>query len=262
MFRCCALALLPWLCLPAADMPSPGGLISCALELDKKLTAVQAQYTYTEEVRNSQVSKDGKVGTASVKTFDVVSLEGEPYRKLISLNGKPLSTSQQRKVDEDFQKTQAERRAARHSPFHVERKAYIGGLPDLIEYFDNRVTGAETVRGRPTWVMESGPKSGVSPTGKQQAEILSWRHKSWFDQEDGTRVQWQDTVVQPVNGFQPGSEMLFEMDRGPQGPWLRSKTTSHLEVNFNRFMNARVLTVQTFTNYKKFEVNSTLTAPN
>jgi len=212
------------------------------------------------EIRNQQVEKDGKLGAVDTKTFDVMFLEGEQYQKLILIDGKPLPPDKQKKVDQDVEKTRAERQKRRRSGLtHIERTVDLGGLAETLKYFDNKVTGEETVRGHLTWVVESAPKTDYKPSGKSQEQIMSWRHKAWFDQKDGVQMQLQSTTIRPVNGFMPGSTYQWEYDPGQEQVWLLRKVTAHVELQMYKMIHGRVETLQTYSNYKKFDVASTIT---
>jgi hypothetical protein len=239
--------------------PSAESLIQRAITVDKELTPIQNQYAYTEELRNQQVEKDGKLGAIDTKTFDVIFLEGAQYRKLILIDGKPLAPDKQKKVDQEMEKARNERRKARQRGIHLERSVEIGGLAELLKYFDNRVTGEETLRGHQAWVVESTPKRDYKPSGKQQEEIMSWGHKSWFDQQDGVQMQLQSTAIRDVNGFHTGSSQQWEYDKGSEDCWLLRKVTGNIDVTFYKMIHGHAITTQTMTNYKKFDVASTIT---
>ena len=163
-------------------------------------------------------------------------------------------------MDEDYRKTRAQRRAAHHAALlHVERNVALGGLDDLLKYFDNRVTGEEELRGHRVWVVVSIPRPNLKPADKRQTEILSWSHKSYFDQSDGIRMQWEATVLSPVKGFQPGLRTTWEYGKGTEGVWLARKFTMTGEMNFYKMIHASFESVQNYTDYKKFDVTSTLT---
>lgn len=249
------LLLIALLALPSAET-----VLQKAIAVDKEQTAVQHQYAYTEEVHNQQVDKDGKLGAIDTKTYDVIFIEGEPFRKLTQVNGQPLAAKEQQKVDHEMQKTAEERRRKRRSGItHIERSVSLGGMAELLKFFDNRVAGEETLRGRQVWVIESTPKPGYKPQGKQEEEIMSWRHKSWYDQQDGAQMQITSTVIRAVNGFQAGSEYTWEYDKGSEECWLLRKVSSKVEMQLYKMVHARAVTTQSMTNYKKFDVASTIT---
>ena len=245
--------------LLALALPSAETVIQCAIAIDKQEAQLRTRYTYTEELRNQQIEKDGKLGAIDTKTFDVIFLEGEPFRKLILIDGKPLPPDKQKKVDQEMEKTRDARRKARRSGLHFERTVQIGGLAELLKYFDSRVTGEETLRGHLVWVMESTPKRDYKPSSKDEEQIMSWNHKSWFDQQDGSLMQSQDTAIRAVNGFQPGSEHTWEYEKGSEDCWLIRKITGKADLIFYKVVHGHVITTQTFTNYKKFDVASTIT---
>ncbi len=253
-----ALVLSPICALAAAgQLPSSASLLNQALEADRKLGPVQAQYTYIEELRNQQIDKNGKPGAVDRKTYDVVFVEGEPYRKLILLDGKPLSPDRQRKVEEDLARTREERLKARREG-GIHRSVSVGGLEALRDYFDTRITGEAVLRGHPVWVMESTPRK-MKEADKKQEELRSWKHKSWFAKEDGMRIQWTSELVRAANGLQPKSMFTWELDQGDENCWLLRRVTGDVLFSAYRVIRTHTRSDQTFTNYRKFDVSSTIT---
>lgn len=247
------------LCIFGQDYPSAAMLLDRAVAGEREVARIARQYTYTEEKSDQQVDKDGRLGSVERETFEVVPLEGELYRKLVRVNGQPLPAAQQKKVDADLDKVRQERRRARLGGLtHIERTVNLGGLDELQSLFDNRVTGEELVGERATWVLESTPKPGEKPKDKRQEQILAWSHKSWLDKESGVRIQWRDVAIRDINGFKTGSEFLFRRDLGQEGVWLVREIRGSIEFTAYKIVHARVQSVQTFSNFKKFDVTSTI----
>lgn len=182
-------------------------------------------------------------------------LEGENYSKLVLIDGKPLDAKTQRKVDEDLEKTRAERRTKGYLRFH--RNVLLGGPDALGRLFDNKVSGEETVFGRKTWRMESEPRPGYKPANKEDAEVMGARHVSWFDREAGFIIKETTIFVRATNSFQPGSTIDFDYIKVGE-EWLLGDWVMHAELKFPG-MHGRVESHQRYSDYKRFSVNSTLT---
>src|SRR5882724_11743390 len=95
--------------LVADTAPTPSQLIRAAIAARKAQDEKGWKFTYHEDEEQFE-NKKGQVVSRVIRTYDVIMLEGEPYRKLILSNGEPLDAKTQKRVDEDLEKARAERR--------------------------------------------------------------------------------------------------------------------------------------------------------
>jgi len=203
-----------------------------------------------------QVDKNGRAGPPTTDTYEHIMLEGGEYRRLILKDGKPLDAKTQKKVDDDLEKTRAERR--KHSFLSSSHTVSLGGLDLLALIFDNKVTGEETVLGRTTWRMESEPKPGYKPANKAEEEALASRRVNWFDQEDGFSIKSKDSFVRAVNTVQPGTQIDWEWTKVGDD-WLIGNTVMQADMKIVMGIHGRVESHQRFYDYKRFTVDSTMT---
>jgi hypothetical protein len=236
--------------------PTSAELITRAIAAQNAQSARGWKYTYREDHEEQQLDKNGKPsGPPSTKSYDHIMLEGENYSKLILIDGKPLDAKAQKKVDEDLEKTRAERRTKSYLRFHSN--VSLGGPEALGRLFDNRVTGEETVLGRKTWRMESLPKPGYKPANKEEAEVMGARHVSWFDEDDGFNIKETTIFVRATNSFQPGSTIDFALIKVGED-WLQGDSVMRAELKFPG-IHGRVESHGRYSDYKRFSVDSTLT---
>jgi hypothetical protein len=238
--------------------PAPADLIARAIAAQNAQTARGWKYTYREDHEQQQLDKNGKPdGPPSSKTFDHIMLEGENYSKLILIDGKPLDAKTQKKVDAELEKTRTERRGNHLLSLH--RTVSLGGPDVLARLFDNKVTSEETISGHKTWRVESEPKSGYNPVNKGEEEALAARRVSWFDQEDGLAIKETNIFVRATNSFQPGT--IFEFDYMKVGDdWVLADAVMHVESKMMPGVHGRVESHQRYSEYKRFSVDSALTA--
>lgn len=242
--------------LAQSSPPSPSELIDRAMAAEKTQGEKGWKYTYREDHEQSQLDKNGKAGPPSTKTYDHIMLEGAEYKKLVLIDGKPLDAKTQKKVDEDLEKTRSERRKLGF--LSTQRTVALGGLNALERFFNNKVTGEETMLGRRTWRMESEPKAGYKASNKHEEEILASRHVSWFDQQEGDRIKWRDEFVHAANGFQPGTTVDWEFAKVGDA-WLFDNTVLRMDMKWAPGIHGRAESRQRFYDYKRFTVDSTLT---
>ncbi len=235
--------------------PAPGDLIARAIAARKAQEERGRKFTYREDHTQFQLDKDGKVGPPSTKTYEHIMLEGDEYRKLILVEGKPLDAKAQKKVDEDLEKARRERRT--HPRLSLNRTVSLGG-PDLLgKLFINKVTGEDDVMGRATWRMESEPKSDYKPADKQEDEALASRRVTWFDEADGAIVKESNTFIRSANGFQPGSIVDCEYTKVGDDS-LPGEFVIRADVKLMAVAHARVESRQHYYDYRRFTVDSTV----
>src|ERR1700749_714199 len=106
----------------------------------------QRKWAWTEtDITASDDTKEVEVG-------EVAPLYGTPYERLIRKNGHPLPAEEQRREDRKYQRALKERenetpaeRAARIRKYDESRE-FIADVP---EAFNFKLTGEETIDGRP-----------------------------------------------------------------------------------------------------------------
>src|SRR5664279_4555027 len=101
MMRCLTLLL----CLPAlVAAQDVQEIMRRALADDAAAVAAARNYTYLEQLEVRTLEGDGKFKVRNKEGHDVTLLEGSPYRRLISKDGKPLSAKDQTKEEERLRK--------------------------------------------------------------------------------------------------------------------------------------------------------------
>ncbi len=171
-------------------------------------------------------------GTRAVEVSEVIPLEGTPYERLISKEGRPLTPEEQRKEDQKFQK--AERERTRESP--EERRERIlkyeterSFLKDLPNAYNFRLAGDEDVDGRPAWILEVTPRAGFVPTTSRGGMLKHIEGKLWIDKQD---VQWAKAeahVVEPISigwvlaRIGTGAEIKLDMTPVVDGLWMPAR---------------------------------------
>ena len=251
-----ALAFLGYRVTAQVEPPTPSELIARAIAVRKAQDDRGWKYTYREDHSNAQLDTSGKTEPPVARTYDHIMLEGSEYKKLVLIDGKPLDAKTQKKVDEDLERTRTERQ--KHHLLSVTRTVDVSDLDQLEKYFDNKVTGEETVLGRRTWRMESDPKPDYKMSDNKDREYLASRHTSWFDEQEGWRIKWRDLFVRDAKGFQPGSVIDWEM--APVGDaWLFDNIAFRVDMKIVLGIHGRGESHQHFYDYKRFTVDSTMT---
>ena len=238
-----------------ASVPSTAELIRKVIAVEKAQEGKGLKYTYQEDHEQYQLNKQNQLTLTSRKTYDVIMLEGDNYRKLILLDGKPLEEKLQKKVDEDLEKTRSQRR--RSSLKTITRTLRTGGLEELEKLFNSKIAGEEIVNGRKTWRIESDPKTGFKPANKDEQSALNSRRTFWLDQQEGHEIRRKTEFLRATNSFQPGTEINLTFSKIGDS-WLVDQVQFRYDMKALAVVRGRGESRNKFYNYKLFQAESRL----
>lgn len=209
-----------WGALPGFDV---GALITRSVAANNRDWQVAPQYTYLEKDRVN----------GGTETYQVSMLYGSPYRKLVAVNGYPLSPAKQAEEDRKFlqarerrQHESAAHRTERIADYEKGRQRDRAMIDQLTRAFNFRLLGREKLGGRSVYVLEATPRPGYIPPNRDTRVLTGMRGKLWIDPQTGQWVKIEARVTDPVwiQGFfaevEPGTQ--FELDYAPvsRDVWL------------------------------------------
>ncbi len=236
-------------------VPSAETLLRNAIAAEKAQNAKDWKFTWREDEDKFPSDKNGKPLPESHRTFDNIMLEGEVYRKLILIDGKPPGEKLQKKIDSDMEKERAARRA--HPAAATGRhEVRVGDLDQIARMCDSKVTGEEMASGRMTWRVESLPKAGYKPADKDEEKFLSARRVRWFDAQDGVAIKYLEVFLRPIASFQPGSEIAREFGKHGEA-WLPDRLILRYDMKLYGVVRGRGEARYRFYDYKMFVAEST-----
>src|SRR5688572_1293121 len=147
----------------------PRAIIEKCLQRDQRDDELARQYAYLE-TSTEQEWKNGQRTKQEVETNEIMSLYGQPYRRLVSKDGKPLPAGEQKKEQEKVDKLAAER--ARETPvqqerrlakYAEERRRQRAFLSDIPKAYSFQMAGETNVAGRRAWMIDATPISSYRP---------------------------------------------------------------------------------------------------
>ena len=251
------LLLLVALPLWAAD--DVHAILQRVVEAEKANAQRAGQYAFVEDIDHFTYDKTGKPKKESSETHEIIFVEGLEYKKLVARNGKPLVPREQAKEEKKLRQTAEERRKQRRSGlFH--KTVSTGSDEDLLTLFDSRLLGEEEIRGRRAWIVECVPQAGRVPASDHEKQVLSFRKKLWIDEAENVYVKTIDTVVGDRTTFKPGTVVTWEYGKINEDAWLPVSVVLDAHLQFAKFIKPWVRAEQRYSNFKKFDVQSTITA--
>jgi hypothetical protein len=258
----CGLASL----LSAAD---PREIVRKAVELDERNSQLADHYTFLQREEVRDLDHSGKVKNQRTETWDVMLVEGSPYKRLVARDGQPLSAAEQRVEDEKLRQSAEERRREtseqrdrRLSEWRRKQERQHQPLRELPDAFDFTLLGEEDCNGRPAYHIEAVPKPGYKPQSSLTAFFPKVRIRAWIDKSDlqASRIELEATDTISFGGLllrlEKGSQIVIEQARLDSELWLPRRVIVVAEGRVLLLKNLNREMEYSFSDYKKFQADS------
>ena len=263
----CFVGILAFFALPsdAKELPDAHDLIVKSLASGEKNE--QQLRTYLSRTRSDlkRFEQNGSLKTEEIKTFDDVFIDGFHVRALVAKNDKPLDGADRAKEDSRIAKLIASRK--RETPAQRERRLAEAKEKqekgrrfshELLEAFDFRIVGEETLNGRKAWVLEAVPHPGYKPKELKAELFLHLSGRIWIDREDLLWVKADATATEAFAlGFaalaklDKGAHLFFEQMRLPDGTWVAVKTGLKANARVAMLTHVAIENLTTSENFRK-----------
>jgi hypothetical protein len=249
----------------------PREIVRHSVEADQRNTKLAKNYTYQERIVEKRLDKDGRPRKQEIKTYDISILYGEPYRRLLQRDDRPLKDDEAKKEEEKLNKFIAkyknespqdrERRLAEADKKREDQRAFAR---EIVDAYNFRLLGEEQVDGRGVYVIEAIPRPNFRPK-QPHADLLSkFRGKIWIDKNEYQWVKMQAEAIDTVSfglflfRLHRGSSIHFEQTRVNEEIWLPRHVSVSASARVALMMNAAIEQETTFSNYRKFTTDSRL----
>lgn len=231
------------------------------LENDKK----QRDYTFTERAEEHKLDGHGRLKSTESKTYEIMELYGEPVRRLIAKNDRPLSGSDAGKEEQKIQKLMEKRknepekdRAKRHQKEEKERDEGRKFVREVADAYNFRLAGIEAIEGRDTYVIDADPRAGYQPHLKDARILPKFRFRAWIDRGES---QWKKIDIQCIDTvsiglfllrLHIGSRAVIEQTRINDEVWLPQHIAVKADARIALLKGINIDEDVTFRDYKKF----------
>lgn len=220
-------------------------------------------YTFTENYHNINYDKNGKIKVDNTARFEIVFVEGTPYKRKVEEDGKPLSGKAAEEEEKKYQATVAERRRmnAEHKQTLFHREYQVNMRPeDWPSMFLASIAGKETADGHEVIKLLLTPRPGVKPISDPEKDELSTAVQLWIDPADEhplhIRIEYTKDGVHVLRG---GSVDIFWQKEPKDAIYLMSRALIQYKVKY-LMSTIPGMTEQKFSNYKRFGVDVHITA--
>jgi hypothetical protein len=166
------------------------------------------------------------------KLYEVTTIEGSPYERLVAINNHPLGSLQQQeeqnKLENETLRRQGEparERKARLTRYREERAGEHLLMQQMIAAFAFEFVGEEEIDGIVCYVLDAKPNPEYRPPVEKAKVLTGMKGRLWIDKAQYHWVKVKAEVIKPVEfGFfiatvKPGT--TFELRQAPVGGvWL------------------------------------------
>jgi len=204
-----------------------------------------------------------KEGEPTIKSYEVLMIDGSPYHRLIATGDMRLSPGEQaeedRKMRNEIDKRQHEsdrEEKKRLAKYLRDRKREHDMIREMVNAFEFRLAGEETVDGHDCWVLDTSPKPGYAPMDRESRVLTGMSGRLWIDKNQNQWVKARAEVVKPVGfyGFLakvgPGTRFLLEQQPIANNLWMPKHFSMQVNASAFGFLNEDSTDDETYQDYK------------
>ncbi len=257
------------LIVAAAWAQDPRELVRRSIAQDQLDWVRMKDYTWQAHSVEKHLDSHGKVESTKQETWETLILNGEPYRRTLERDGKPLRGEAQRREQQELDRET--RRLGSETPAEKQRRleaaekrrrrefAFLSEIPEL---YDLRFEGDAAVDGRSVWVVSGIPRTGAKAKSGDAKILLKLRGRMWIDK---ATYQWARVEAETTDTISwglflarlnSGARMSFEQTEVNSELWLpkRLLLTGNGRVGLIKRL-AEDVEIE-WSNYRKFSVDS------
>ena len=244
----------------AGGKDSADALLRLAIPKTMRNREKALAFTYDIAYRNRNYSTQGELLADYTAKYEMVFIEGLPFRKLTEENHRPLTgkslEQEQKRYDQAFEERSRMSVDEKRSYLRRERNLDIP-FQLLPELFTSKVEGMDVVGGRPAVVVDCTPRENLSGDAsvadEERQRALRKQVKLWIDRQDLVVSRMEATLLADDAELQKGSTATIEFIR-QDGTWLPERT----DVQFSTKAGVQVVrgdTEEANSHFQRFRVD-------
>jgi hypothetical protein len=247
----------------------PREIVRKSVDLDQVNWERRADYTWNAELRERHFDSHNRMTSEHQEAWETLVLDGEPYRRMLQRDFKPLPAGEQNKEQEKLDRIAAkldqespaerERRAAEREKERRRERKFLLEVPDAFQF---HLDGEEKIDGQDVWVISATPRPDYRAKSREGAAMLKVRGKIWIEKAgyQWVRLEAETTATISFGWFlarlNPGGKLTFEQMRVDDGLWLPKREVLSGSGRIGLVKRLAEEDEVTWSNYKKFRVDS------
>jgi len=246
-------------------------IVRKSIELDQTNWLRMKDYTWTARSTERHFDSSGGIKSDERSAWETIMLGGEPYRRMLERNGKPLPPAEQRKEQEKLDMAAArlahespEQKRSRLAEYETRRRKEREFLREIPDAYEFRSEGEAQVDGHAVWVIAGAPKAGYQAKDREAKAFLKIRGKLWIDK---TSYQWVRLEAETTGTItfgiflarlNPGAQVVFEQTPVDEALWLPHRLYMKGAGRIGLIKRIAMDEEITWSDYHKFQVTSTI----
>lgn len=248
-------------------------IVRKSVELDQANWLRMKDYTWIASETERSLDSKGQVKSTESNKWETVILFGEPHRRMLQRDGKPLTADEQRKEQQKLDKAVAKlegetdaQRQRRLQQLEKQREKDRDFLREITDLYDLRIEGQDKIDGLDVWVISARPKPGYQPKRRDARPLLKIKGRIWIDKAEyqWVRIEAETTGTITYGLFlarlNPGAKLLFEQTRLNDEIWLPKFERVSGSGRLGLVKKIALEQDLTWSNYRKFQVESKIVA--
>ena len=214
-------------------LPEPSEVTQRMIERSQKVAQVDQgpQYTYQKRSLLQRLDAVGTPLKSEEKLYQVTLIGGFPFRRLVRIQGRELSSEELRIEDEKEAKFR--QRFMSDDPKKLVARKEGVVTPELLDRYQFVVEKRVVLSNRATLVLTFKPKEGNLPSSAIEDKVLNrMRGRLWIDEADAEIAKLEVSLAEPIFlgwfgllGSLTQCDMTLERQRMPDGAWIDTKQT-------------------------------------
>jgi len=212
-------------------------------------------YIYIERDEDRRLDSTGKLQSENIDVTKMNLVNGIRYEQLIEHNGQLPSAEDQKKLDQALEKLKHEtsQEQADRLRKDEENRSF---LHVLLQAFDFRLLGEETLADRPTYVLEATPHPGYHGSGKYAKLLSRVQGKLWVDKQSFGWVKVDGEVTQSfsmglfVARVQRGSHIVLEQTSLGDAVWVPKRLEVRASARILFLKSLELDRILTYSDYR------------
>ena len=238
--------------------------------------ALLTEYTFMEKHVENKVDAKGRVKSSKTELYEVYPSTklGRLYRRLVSVDGKPVDAAdlakEDRKHDEKMEKSRLEienetpAQAQRRAEKDVERdRREREVVEELFLMDDIQIAAGKFSTAAALCLVTFRPKPGYKPRTKGGKVLQKLAGRAWIDEDEHQLVRIDAELldalgVGPAGVFrlQKGARAFFQRRRVNDEIWLPSEARFSGAAKVLLFVLGRLEARSEYSDYRKFSVST------
>jgi hypothetical protein len=261
---------------PSTPLPDARAFLEAVRASLRSDEALLAEYTFMEKHVENKVDAKGRVKSSKAEVYEVYPSTklGRLYRRLVSVDGKPVDAAElakedrkhdakmeKRRLELENETPQQKQRRLEKEAEDLRRERVV--IEELFRMDDIQIAGREILDGRGAVLVTFRPRPGYRPQTKGGKVLQKLAGRAWIDEDEHQLVRIDAELldalgVGPAGVFrlQKGARAFFQRRRVNDEIWLPAEARFSGAAKVLLFVLGRLDARSEYSDYRKFSVST------